>query len=190
MTTDRRKFLSRATTFVAGIGVGLATIPFLRSWRRNAKSAPTEARVKFPKLQPGQIMAADVFGTVVYVLRRTPEMLAGLSEFPDLRDPESAQSEQPEAAKNPHRSFKPDYLIVDGSCTHLGCTVGYMPPGQFRYHGAGEKFGCFFCPCHGSMYDLAGRVIAGVPAPKNLTVPAHRYVEEMEVEFSRGSDRA
>ena len=115
-------------------------------------------------------------GRLVYILRRDEEMLSRLNKTTDLlRDPDSAEVEQqPEFAVNQYRSLKPAYLVLEGSCTHLGCA----PLAQFDVGPADDWFGGFFCPCHGSRFDLAGRVYKGVPAPKNLRVPPYRFVRE------------
>jgi ubiquinol-cytochrome c reductase iron-sulfur subunit len=115
-------------------------------------------------------------GRVVYVLRRDPAMLSRLNEVTELlRDPDSADTEQqPAFAVNEHRSLKPEFLVIEGSCTHLGCA----PLPQFEVGPAEDWFGGFFCPCHGSRFDLAGRVYKGVPAPTNLRVPPYRFIRE------------
>jgi ubiquinol-cytochrome c reductase iron-sulfur subunit len=115
-------------------------------------------------------------GRLVFVLRRDKAMLARLSQTTDLlRDPDSANLEQqPEFATNEYRSLKPEFLVVEGSCTHLGCA----PLAEFQVGPADDWFGGFFCPCHGSRFDLAGRVYKGVPAPTNLRVPPYRFIRE------------
>ena len=181
---NRRKLLARFVTFVLGAGAGIASIPFLRSLLPHAGKTPTTIAVEFPKLQPGQLMAVShPFGGVFYILRRTPEMLAGLRFFEDLRDPASKESTQPLASQNEHRSVDPEYLVVEGECTHLGCSVGYLPPGEHEWNKSAQAYGCFLCPCHGSLYDLAGRVVTGVPAPRNLTVPDYRFTGDKQIEI-------
>jgi len=115
-------------------------------------------------------------GRVVYVLRRDSDMLSRLSEVTDLlRDPDSENEEQqPAFAVNEHRSMKPEFLVVVGACTHLGCA----PIPQLQVGPADDWFGGFFCPCHGSRFDLAGRVYKGVPAPTNLRIPPYRFIRE------------
>ena len=180
----RRKILGISTALVAGAGILFSWLPFIRSWRTNPKSNPLIVNVEFPKLQPGQIMALQTgWLTTVYILHRTPEMLAGLEHYGNLADPESEQSQQPDGSKNTHRSINPKYLIVEAHCTHLGCNVGYLPPGTRSWEGPGKTYGCFFCPCHGSTYDLAGRVEQAVPAPYNLPVPRYRYLTETTIEL-------
>jgi ubiquinol-cytochrome c reductase iron-sulfur subunit len=155
-------------------------VPFLASWQPSARAkalgAPVE--VDISKLEIGAMLRVMWRGRLVWVLRRSPEMLQRIenSSF-DLRDPDSAESEQPEYARNEFRSIKPEILIVVGNCTHLGCA----PIERFDVAPAdlgADWVGGFFCPCHGSKFDLSGRVFAGVPAPTNLSVPPHRFLSD------------
>lgn len=179
MTQDfnsgRRKFLLSATSVLAGIGAIFATIPFLGAWlpSARAKAAGAPIEVDISRLEPGQLMTVEWRGRPVWIIRRTQAMLSSLSGHNDeLRDPNSAQSEQPQYAKNSFRSIKEEYLVLIGICTHLGCVPTYKP---FLGELGPEWPGGFFCPCHGSTFDLAGRVFKGVPAPINLQVPPYRF---------------
>jgi ubiquinol-cytochrome c reductase iron-sulfur subunit len=130
----------------------------------------------------GQLLAVSWFGRTVYVLKRTPEMLDSLNQAnPRLADPFSKDSDQPDGASNNYRSLKPEFLVVEGVCTHLGCNVGHIGSGVVD----ALPNGGFQCPCHGSWYDLAGRVGRNLPAPKNLGVPAHRFIDDHTLQLGR-----
>ncbi len=173
---NRRRFLTAATVVVGAIGTVAAAIPFAKSWNPSARTrsagAPVEADIS--KIEPGGIITIKWRGKPVWVVRRDDKALSTLSEVADnLRDPESEDSIQPEYALGETRSIKPEYFIVVGICTHLGCSPGYRPnmiTADFQ--------GGFFCPCHGSKFDFSGRVYKGVPAPTNLTVPPHYYIND------------
>ena len=175
---NRRHFLTVATVVTGGAGLVAATIPFLASMKPSARAqalgAPVEVSVA--GMEPGEMIRVMWRGRLVFVLRRDEEMLGRLSEVTDfLRDPDSANVEQqPEYAVNEHRSIKPEFLVVEGSCTHLGCA----PLAEFQVGPADDWYGGFFCPCHGSRFDLSGRVYAGVPAPTNMVVPPYRFTRE------------
>jgi ubiquinol-cytochrome c reductase iron-sulfur subunit len=175
---NRRHFLTVATAVTGGAGIALASIPFLSSLKPSARAQALGAPVEVPlsSLEPGEMIRVVWRGRLVYVLRRGEEMLSRLDKVtPFLRDPDSAEEEQqPEYATNQYRSVKPEYLVVEGSCTHLGCA----PLPQFQVGPAENWFGGFFCPCHGSRFDLAGRVYKGVPAPTNLRIPPYRYIRD------------
>ena len=175
---SRRRFLTAATSVVGGAGVVAVAVPFLASWNPSARAksagAPVEADIG--KLEPGQQLVIKWRGKPVWIVRRDEESLATLAKITDtLRDPASDESNQPEYAKNEHRSIKPEFLVVVGICTHLGCSPTYRP------EITADWLGGFFCPCHGSKFDLSGRVYQGVPAPTNLDVPPYRYVSESVV---------
>ncbi len=182
MTEDvdekRRHFLTMATAVTGGVGIAFAVVPFLGSLKPSARAlalgAPVEVSVGM--LEAGEMVRVMWRGRVVFVLRRDPAMLSRLQSVTDLlRDPDSADKEQqPAFAVNEHRSIKPEFLVIEGSCTHLGCA----PLPQFEVGPADDWFGGFFCPCHGSRFDLAGRVYKGVPAPTNLRVPPYRFIRE------------
>ena len=176
--TSRRRFLTAATAVVGGVGAGFALVPFVQSMQPSARAqaagAPVEADIS--KLEPGQMIRVEWRGKPVWIVKRTPEMIENLKTLdPILLDPNSEIPQQPEYAKNATRSIKPEILVLVGICTHLGCSPTFRPEVAPADLGPDWKGG-FFCPCHGSKFDLAGRVYKGVPAPKNLEVPPHRYV--------------
>jgi ubiquinol-cytochrome c reductase iron-sulfur subunit len=177
---SRRHFLGVATAVTGGVGAVFAATPFLASWQPSARAqalgAPVE--VDIGKLEPGALLKVEWRGKPVWILRRTDEMLERVRETDaEVRDPASEQPQQPDYARNEYRAIKPDILIVVGSCTHLGCS----PIERFDLAPADlgpDWRGGFYCPCHGSKFDLAGRVYKGVPAPLNLPVPPHRYLSD------------
>ena len=175
---NRRHFLTVATAVTGVAGAGLAAIPFISSLKPSARAQALGAPVEVPigSLQPGEMLRVLWRGRLVFVLRRSEEMLSQLTESTDnLRDPDSAEvDQQPDYAVNDTLSVRPEYLVVEGSCTHLGCA----PLEDFDVRPAEGWGGGFFCPCHGSKFDLAGRVFKGVPAPTNLRVPPHRFVRD------------
>jgi len=175
---NRRHFLTVATVVTGGVGLAAATIPFLASFKPSARAQAMGAPVEVPvgSLEPGEMVRVMWRGRLVFVLRRSEEMLSRLGEVSGfLRDPDSQNAEQqPEFAVNEYRSIKPEFLVVEGSCTHLGCA----PLAEFQVGPAEDWFGGFFCPCHGSRFDLAGRVYQGVPAPTNLRVPPYRFIRD------------
>lgn len=184
VNTSRRRFLIAATSAVGGAGVVFTAIPFLSSMQPSAKAqaagAPVE--VDISKLEPGQMMTVEWRGQPVWVARRTPENMEDLKKIPEdqLRDAKSdVLSQQPPYAKNETRAIKPEYLVMVGICTHLGCSPTYTKIGEGGL-GADWKGG-FFCPCHGSRFDMAGRVFVGVPAPTNMVIPPHKYLSDTRV---------
>ena len=188
---DNRRQLLIATSVVGGAGVVAAAVPFVASLtpseRAKAAGAPAEADIS--KLGPGEMMTVEWRGQPVWILRRTEAMLATLEEVePQLADPTSEKSVQPPYAKNRHRSIKPEYLVVIGICTHLGCS----PTAKFakgEASGIGKDWlGGYLCPCHGSRFDLAARVFKSQPAPTNLTVPPHQYLTDTKILI--GEDKA
>ena len=181
--TGRRHFLTVATVATGAVGAAFAAVPFLASWkpseRAKALGAPVEVDVS--KLEPGSMVKVEWRGKAIFVVHRTPEMLASLDGVADrLRDPESSSSEQPEYARNEVRSIKPEVLVLVGVCTHLGCA----PLDKFSQGDATVEAGWpggFFCPCHGSKFDMSGRVFKDVPAPTNLPVPPHKFVSDTRI---------
>jgi ubiquinol-cytochrome c reductase iron-sulfur subunit len=190
----RRHFLLVATTVTGVIGAGLTAVPFLASWKPSARAralgAPVDADVS--KLELGAILKVNWRGQAIFIVRRTPEMLATLTApavVDGLRDPESQESEQPDYAKNDSRALKPEYLVLVGVCTHLGCA----PMDRFQPQDAelGATWpGGFYCPCHGSKFDLAGRVFKDVPAPTNLRVPPYRFLNEGVIQIGADTEAA
>ncbi len=181
--TGRRRFLTAATTVVGGVGAAATLVPFIVSFQPSARAqaagAPVE--VDISKMEPGQRLTVEWRGKPVWIVRRTDEMLASLEALEgQLRDPVSEKDQQPDYARNASRAIKPEYLVVIGICTHLGCSPTFRPEVAPADLGADWKGG-FFCPCHGSRFDLAGRVYAGVPAPLNLVIPPYTYVNESRV---------
>lgn len=175
---SRRRFLTAATTVVGAVGAAFVAVPFVTSMlpsdKAKAAGAPVEADIS--KLEPGQMIRVQWRGKPVWVVSRTPAMVEALPGLDDrLRDPDSSESEQPSYTLNAQRSIKPEFLVLVGICTHLGCSPSFRPEVAPADLGPDWKGG-FFCPCHGSTFDLAGRVYRGVPAPTNLVVPPHRYV--------------
>ncbi len=183
MDSSRRTLLI-ATSAVGGAGVVATAVPFVASLtpsdRAKAAGAPVEADIS--KLAPGEMMTVEWRGRPVWILRRTEEMLASLEKTESqVADPTSERDQQPAYAKNQHRSIRPEYLVAIGICTHLGCS----PSERFRTGAASgiseDWAGGFFCPCHGSYFDLAGRVFRSMPAPSNLVVPPHKYLSDATI---------
>lgn len=177
----KRRFLTASTAVVGAIGAGFAAVPFLASWnpseRAKALGAPEEADIS--QLEPGGLLRVSWRGKVVWVVRRTEQNLTDLPTLTDrLADPDSeVASQQPEYCQNETRSIKPEFGVLVGICTHLGCSPTYRP--EIAPADLGPEWkGGFFCPCHGSFFDLAGRVYSGVPAPTNLVVPPHQYLSD------------
>jgi ubiquinol-cytochrome c reductase iron-sulfur subunit len=178
----RRHFLTVATAATGVVGIAAAAVPFVASFKPSARAqalgVPVEADIS--KLEPGALLKIEWRGKAIYIVHRTEEMLGSLDrDVGLLEDPNSDDdgSKQPDYAKNPHRSIRPAFLVLEGVCTHLGCA----PLARFEVGPAdlgADWPGGFFCPCHGSKFDLAGRVFSGVPAPYNLPVPPHRYVND------------
>ena len=177
---QRRRILLAVTTGVGGVGVVSTALPFLESMGPSeaAKAAGAPVEVDVSKVGPGKLQTVEWRGRPIWVLHRTQEMLATLGNHNGaLLDPNSDQPQQPPYAKNQYRSIKPEYLILVGICTHLGCIPLFRPqPGAAEI---GPNWpGGFYCPCHGSLFDLAGRVFKNVPAPLNLEVPAYEYLSD------------
>lgn len=170
----KRRFLTTATSVVGGVGAAFVAVPFVQSWlpSARAKAAGAPVEVNIGEIPPGARVTVVWRGKPVWVVHRTEAMLASLEEISDLlRDPKSKKDQQPPYCQNPYRAIKPKYMVMIGICTHLGCLPDYRPEAS---HGKLAAPG-FFCPCHGSKYDIAGRVYTGVPAPLNLVVPPYRY---------------
>ena len=177
--SGRRHFLTLATAATGALGVAFAAVPFIASWspseRARALGAPVEVDVA--KIEPGQMVTVTWRKKAIYVVHRTPEMLTALAGHDaELKDAASESSQQPEYAKNAARAQRQEYLVVEGTCTHLGC----LPKSRFEKGGAelgADWPGGFFCPCHGSKFDMAGRVFAGSPASTNLRIPPYSFAD-------------
>lgn len=183
MDSGRRQLLV-ATSAAGGVAAVATAVPFVASLtpseRAKAAGAPVEADIG--KLAPGEMMTVEWRGKPVWILRRTPEMLASLDKTEGLvSDPASDKQMQPEYAKNKHRSVNPEYLVAVGICTHLGCS----PTDKFKVGaegGMGSDWpGGFLCPCHGSQFDLAGRVYKSMPAPDNLEIPPYKFLADTRI---------
>lgn len=187
MTTDsvndgRRRFLIGATAAVGAVGAGFVAVPFVKSWNPSAKAKAAGAPIKVDvsKIEPGGFVIQEWRGKPVWIVRRTQDMLDNLGKLgaKDLADPESVEEQQPDYASGllRTREGKEEFLVLLGKCTHLGCSPKYRPePSVELVHGG------FYCPCHGSKFDFSGRVYKGVPAPSNLVVPPHYYINEKVV---------
>ena len=180
--SGRRRFLTTTTAVVGAIGVGFAAIPFATSWKPSARAqvagAPVDVDISKLDNEPGMRMIVMWRGKPVWIFKRTPEQLSVLPSLDvRLKDPKSDNPEQtPIYAKNESRAIKPEIAVIVGICTHLGCSPGYVPEMLPQPFDAQWKGG-FYCPCHQSRFDLAGRVFDGVPAPSNLEIPPYHFVD-------------
>jgi ubiquinol-cytochrome c reductase iron-sulfur subunit len=176
----RRRFLVAATSAVGAVGAGFAAVPFIKSWKPSARAQAVGApvQVSLHGLKPGQIMKVQWRGQTIGVLRRSQETIDLLPEVDaDLRDPQSQESDQPPFAQNEARALRDEFLVVNMHCTHLGCVPQLLPqvgPQPFEENWKGG----FFCPCHKSKFDMAGRVYKGVPAPANLRIPPYSFLDD------------
>lgn len=181
--TGKRKFLIAATSAVGGVAAAGVAIPLVMSMlpsaRARAAGAPVE--VDISKIEPGMLLTVEWRGKPVWIVNRTKEMLDLLPKHDaQLADPKSEMPQQPEYCKNATRSIKPEYLVAVGICTHLGCSPTYRKDVGAADLGS-DWPGGFFCPCHGSRFDLAARVFKGVPAPTNLVIPPHQYLGDAKL---------
>ncbi len=181
VNNGRRRLLLGATAALGAVGAVGVAVPFVQSWHPSAKAraAGAPARVDVSKLSPGEQVIVEWRGRPVWVVRRTQEMLDNLPNMNDrLADPDSNRAEQPEYVPNtPIRALNPEFMVLIGICTHFGCSPTYRPdiaPSDLGQNWAGG----FFCPCHGSRFDLSGRVYRAQPAPTNLVIPPHAYQDE------------
>ena len=184
MDASRRRFLGIATGATGAVAGGLFLVPFLGSLKPSARAQALGApvQINIGSLQVGQLVRAQWRGRTVYVVRRDEDMLERIQKMESqLADPQSEKSDQPEYATNEFRSVRPEVLVVFGQCTHLGCAPANRFDVQPDDLGA-DWYGGFFCACHGSKFDMAGRVLAGVPAPTNLEIPPYRFIGENVVE--------
>ncbi len=188
----RRKILVAATSGVGIAAAAAVAVPFVKSMMPSAraKAAGAPVEVDISKIEPGMMVTAEWQGKPVWVVHRSKEMLDLLGKHDaKLSDPNSEQAQQPTNCKNPTRSIKPEYLVTVGICTHLGCSPTYRP--EVAPADLGPEWpGGFFCPCHGSRFDLAARVYAGSPAPINLLIPKHRYAGDSRILIGEESQGA
>ncbi len=194
VNTGRRNFLIGATTVVGSAGVVGVAVPFVGSWNPSAKALAAGAPVK---VDISKLVAGEMLGPIpawrdkpIFVVKRSQQMLEQLNSRNDrLADPASDREQQPLYAKNDTRSIRPDVLVLVGLCTHLSCSPKFRPVVQPEVYD--EKWiGGFFCPCHGSKFDLAGRVYSGVPAPSNLEVPPYFYESESVIVIGKDEGTA
>jgi len=176
---ERRRFLVATTTVVGAVGAALAAVPFIKSWNPSAKAqavgAPVE--VNLAKLGDGQLLKVQWRGQTIGILRRSKQMLDDLPSLDGrLRDPQSKESDQPSYAATENRALRPEYLVVNMHCTHLGCVPELIPQVGAQPFDQDWKGG-FYCPCHKSKFDVAGRVFQGVPAPTNLRIPPYSFTD-------------
>jgi ubiquinol-cytochrome c reductase iron-sulfur subunit len=174
--------LTIATSVVGGVGAAGAAVPFIASWNpsERAKSAGAPVEVDISKLEPGQLIRVEWRGKPVWVINRTPKMLEQMKAHEgQLRDPQSEEPQQLDSAKNEYRSKRPEIFVAVGICTHLGCSPSFFN-GGFGEFVEGTESG-FFCPCHGSKFDMAGRVFQAVPAPLNLEIPPYTFIDETTI---------
>lgn len=188
---SKRRFLVAATGVAGGVATGAVAVPFVASMlpSERAKAAGAPVEVDVGGLEPGQMMVVEWRGKPVWIVRRSKEMLQAVKASDDkVADPASKRSDQPEYAVNEFRSIKPDYLVVVGICTHLGCSP------VDRFQAQAEPFdsdwkGGFYCPCHGSLFDLAGRVYKNKPAPDNLPVPPYKFAGDTRILIGEDSNK-
>ena len=178
--TGRRRFLTVATSAAGGVAAAAVATPFVMSFfpSERAKAAGAPVEVDISKLEAGQKINVEWRGKPVWVVNRTPDQVKNLAKLGSkLADPTSTVPQQPEYCKNEHRSIKPEILVAVGICTHPGCSPTFRPDLAPADLGP-EWLGGFYCPCHGSKFDLAARVYSGVPAPTNMEIPPHKYMSD------------
>lgn len=186
----RRRFLAAATTVVGGIGAASASVPFVASWLPSEKvqAAGGPIKVDVSNMQYGEQITVEWRGKPVWIIKRTKQEIERMAKHHDrLRDPNSEVDQQPPYVDKLHRGIKSEYVILVGICTHLGCSPMYKP---YLEETGADWPGGFFCPCHGSMFDLAGRVFKGVPAPINLAVPPHHFLSDTVVVIGEDKPRS
>lgn len=176
---QRRTWLL-ATSAMGVAAASTVTVPFVSSFGPSERAKAQGASVSMDPavVASGEIKTVEWRGQPVWVMRRTPDMLATLEDMPGLADPDSEKPQQPAYATNTHRSIKPELFVTVGICTHLGCSPVTLPEGTANASVPSDWKGGFFCPCHGSTFDLAGRVFKNKPAPTNLVVPPHQYLAD------------
>lgn len=184
----RRCFLRLATTVAGGAGLALAAVPFVQYWLPSAdtEAAAEPMKIDISQLKPREQLTVPWRSMPIWIIKRDADMLASLDKLTDtLRDPLSEQHQQPTYCKNVHRSIKPEIFVSIGICTHLGCVPTYRPD---IASVDPAWLGGYYCPCHGSKYDLAGRVYKDVPAPLNLKIPRHMYISDTEILIGEDAD--
>jgi ubiquinol-cytochrome c reductase iron-sulfur subunit len=189
MPPDRRQTL----TFLAGAGLGGVlvggAIPFVKSLYLSDEKERPFLDIEIDKLRDGQMMAVAWVGKPLYILKRSSEVIDQLERpNPELVDVHSEHSNQPAFAKNAYRSLRPDVFVAWGICTHLGCSVSLNPPGENSHWGKAFVEGNFLCPCHGSLFDLAGRVYENMPAKSNLAIPPYEPINSNTIRVERRLD--
>jgi len=192
VNSNKRRFLLGATTAMGAVGAVAVAVPFVISlWpSERAKAAGAPVEVDISKLEPGQKINVEWRGKVVWVIHRTKEMLANIPKLDSrVADPKSEVDHQPKYAKNEDRSIKPEIFVAIGICTHLGCSPTFRPEIAPADLGA-DWLGGFFCPCHQSKFDLAGRVFKGVPAPTNLVIPPYPFLSDTRIRIGEDAKGA
>jgi ubiquinol-cytochrome c reductase iron-sulfur subunit len=191
--TGKRRFLVASTSVVGAVGAGFVCVPFIASWNpsERAKNAGAPVEADIAQLEEGRMITVEWQSKPVWIVRRSQKTLGDLEMLTEsLGDPDSGNvDQQPEYAHNKHRSRKPEILVLVGLCTHLGCSPTFRPDIAPADLGS-DWLGGFFCPCHSSKFDLAGRVYQGVPAPSNLVVPPHYYASENVIVIGEEGENA
>jgi len=194
---NKRRFLVAATSVVGAVGAGFVAVPFLKSWNPSAKARAAGASVvaDISKLEVGQMITVEWRGKPIFIVKRSEKNIKDLTEQTDfLSDPNSDNSKQPEYCKNNARAHSSNETIgiMEGVCTHLGCAPKHLPDLNNSFAGSlgSDWLGGFFCPCHGSKYDLSGRIYSGMPAPTNLPVPPYKYTTDTVVLIGEDGEKA
>jgi ubiquinol-cytochrome c reductase iron-sulfur subunit len=188
---ERRNWLL-ATTAMGAVAATAVAVPLVSSFApsERAKALGASVTIDPAGIAPGEVRVVEWRGQPVWVMRRTPEMLASLDGMQDLADPDSKVRQQPPYATNTHRSIRPELLVTVGICTHLGCSPVTIAQGSQNPSVPADWKGGFFCPCHGSTFDFAGRVFRNKPAPTNLVVPPHRYLADGTLQIGEDGEEA
>ncbi len=197
VNNSKRRLLVAATSVVGAVGAGFVAVPFIKSWTPSAKALAAGAPVlaDISKLEEGQMITVEWRGKPVYILKRTDENMKVLETDTDmLADVNSDSSKQPEYCKNTGRSYDKytKTTVMEGVCTHLGCAPKYLPDINNPFSGSlgSDWKGGFFCPCHGSFYDLSGRVYKSMPAPTNLPIPPYKYESDTVILIGQDGSNA
>jgi ubiquinol-cytochrome c reductase iron-sulfur subunit len=181
---DERRRMLLLTAVTASAGMAATAVPFVASFApsERARAMGASVEVDIGDIPPGGIKTVEWRGKPVWIMRRTPAMLATLHALDgELVDPASRKDQQPAYARNPQRSIRPEVFVAVGICTHLGCSPTELPAGTINPSVGSDWKGGFFCPCHGSTFDLAGRVFKNKPAPSNLEVPPYKYLADSKL---------